>query len=673
MIVYRDLNDVPELDSSVLTIGSFDGIHTAHKKIITLLVAKAREYETKSVILTFSPHPRYILGENETDFKLLSTDEEKIKYLEETGIDILVIIKFTFEFSQLHPIEYIEKILYQKFHPKVVILGHDHRFGMNRGGNIDLLKQYENLFKYRVLKIKREDFEEITISSSKIRKFLSAGNLTTANLLLGRNYSFIAEVIHGDKLGTQLGFPTANLHLDKHKLIPAEGVYASVIHIGNKSYNGMTYIGKKYYSYLEPKDVLEVNIFNFNRNIYGEKIEVEIVDFIRHGIKFTSREQIINQLNKDKLDCAKSLSSIIKVPKENKNVAIVILNYNGVNYLKQFLESVIQNTTLPARIIVADNSSSDGSVDFLRKFFPEVEIYELSDNFGFSMGYNRVIKSIVDCEYIVFLNSDVETTKDWLNPIISAMDKDKSIAIAQPKILAYNDKKQFEYAGAAGGYIDKLSYPFCRGRIFETIENDLKQYNDDIEVFWASGAAMVVRKQVFDDLKGFDPDFFAHQEEIDLAWRAKRAGYKIMAFGEPKVYHVGGGTLSYINPMKTYLNFRNNLVMMLKNESWSKIIWKFPLRLILDGIAAFKFLFEGKPSGLVSILKAHLYVYAFIIKILAKRKYYNDKIMRYSISDENESGYYDGYIVYDYYINGKKKFSEIDKQKLAQPIEKGLL
>lgn len=663
MIVYRDLSEIPNIESSVITIGSFDGIHAAHKKIINLLQAKAREYETKSIVISFSPHPRFVLSQGDEDFKLLTTDLEKIKYLEKSDVDILVIVPFTFEFSQMDPLEYIENFLYKKFKPKVIIIGHDHRFGLYRKGDIFLLKNYEKTFGYKILQINREDYEDIVISSSKIRNHLLDGNIATANILLGRNYSFIAKVIHGNKLGTKLGYPTANLEIHKNKLIPAQGVYSCMVLVGSIWYKGMMYIGKKYYANDVPQDVIEVNIFDFNHDIYGETIEVELIDFIRPGIKFTGKDQIINQLGKDKINVLESLNTFKPADFKKKKIAIVILNYNGVVYLEEFLETVIFNSGNEARIIITDNASTDNSLDLIHDNFPEVEVYELSHNYGFSVGYNRVIKSLKDMEYIVFLNSDVEVTEGWLDPIIEVMEKDKTIAIAQPKILAFNEKQFFEYAGAAGGYLDTLAYPFCRGRLFDALEKDLAQYDDTREVFWASGAAMVMRRKIFTELKGFDPDFFAHQEEIDLAWRVKKCGYKVVAVGNSAVFHVGGGTLSYVNPKKTYLNFRNNLMMLLKNDKKRNILWKFPVRLLLDGIAALKFLFEGKPGFIKAILFAHLYIYWNVFKIFRKRRKYKKLINKMKIGQENRTGFYNGSIVFDYYLGAKSKFTELPEKK----------
>lgn len=661
MKVYRDIDNLPKFNSSVITLGSFDGIHSAHLKIINLLTAKAREYDTESVVISFSPHPRMVLSQNDKDFKLLTTDEEKIQGLEQLGIDHLVLVPFTVEFSRQDPREYVSKFICKNFNPKIILFGYDHRFGLNRAGDISLIKEYEKECGFKVIKIDREDYEDSAISSTKIRNLLLDGNIDTANILLGKNYSFSGKVIHGNKLGREIGFRTANLEINKNKLIPVDGVYSSLVYIDDVQYHGMMYIGIKHYGDNLKQKVVEINIFDFNQNIYGKQIKVEIVEYIRPGIKFESKEQIIEQLNKDKEDVINSLKNIPSPSVQVKSIAIVILNYNGINYLEEFLDTVLYSTDLPMRYIVADNASTDGSVDFLRKYYPEVEVYELETNYGFSGGYNRIIKSLVDLEYIIFLNSDIEVPEGWLEPIIAKMDLDKSIAIAQPKIISFDEKEYFEYAGAAGGYIDKLAYPFCRGRIFDTLEKDKGQYDDSKEVFWASGAAMVMRKDIFDTLGGFDGDFFAHQEEIDLAWRVKRAGYKVMAFGDSKVYHVGGGTLSYVNPMKTYLNFRNNMVMLLKNESLLNVLWKFPTRLILDGIAGAKFVVDRKFSSVYAIIKAHFYVYYHIFSIIKKRKKYNQLIKKHKIGKSRKSGIYNGLIIKEYYLSGKKTFKELMK------------
>ncbi|HHH55195.1 MAG TPA: bifunctional riboflavin kinase/FAD synthetase [Bacteroidetes bacterium] len=662
MNVYNDLKLLPQFKSSVITIGSFDGVHSAHKKIIKLLVAKAKEYNTKSIVITFDPHPRKLLSQNDKDFGLLTVKREKIELIEQLGVDILVFVPFTFEFSRIDPREYIEKFICENFNPKIIILGYDHKFGLNRKGDIQLIKQYEKKCDFKVIKIEKEEYEDIAISSSIIRNLLTSGDLDTANILLGRNYSFYGTVVHGNKLGRKIGFRTANLKLPKDKLIPADGVYAVIVNIEGTLYKGMMYIGKKFYGNNPGERVLEVNIFDFHKDIYGQEVTVQLVEYIRPGIKFTSKEQVISQLTEDKHNVQKVFNQYQAKKDIKKHIAIVILNYNGVDFLEEFLDSVLHFTNLPIRYIIADNASTDNSIQHIRKYFPEVEVYELENNYGFSVGYNRVIKSLDNLEYIIFLNSDVEVSDGWLEPIIDAMDKDKSIAIAQPKILSFAEKHFFEYAGAAGGFIDILGYPFCRGRIFDTVEEDKGQYNDRMEVFWASGAAMVMRKKVFDDFEGFDNDFFAHQEEIDLAWRIKRAGYKVMAFCDTHVYHVGGGTLSYVNPMKTYLNFRNNLVMIIKNDSFINLLWKVPVRLVLDGIAGVKFLLEGKGKSVLAIIKAHGYVYGRIGQIIKKRKHYNKLIEKYRIGPGRKKGIYRKPIILSYYLFGKKKFSDLKKK-----------
>ncbi|HEB62379.1 MAG TPA: bifunctional riboflavin kinase/FAD synthetase, partial [Bacteroidetes bacterium] len=414
MKVYNDINILPQFKSSVITIGSFDGVHTAHQKILKLLTAKAREYDTESVVITFEPHPRMVLSQNDDDFKLLSTREEKIELLESLGVDNFVIVPFTVEFSQINPREYIEKFICQNFNPKVVILGYDHRFGLNRGGDIDLIRQYEKQCGFKVIQIEKEEYEDMAISSSKIRNYLLQGDVETANILLGRYYSFTGIVVHGNKVGRKIGFRTANLKIAQEKLVPADGVYAVYVVIEENRFKGMMYIGKKYYGNNPGERVLEVNIFDFHKDIYGEKVKIEIVEFIRPGIKFKTKEQVISQLSEDKAEVLKVFKSIQPQKSLKKNIAIVILNYNGVDFLEEFLDTVLHFTHLPIRYIIADNASTDNSVEYLRKYFPEVEVYELESNYGFSLGYNRVIKSLKDLDYVVFLNSDVEVTEGWL-------------------------------------------------------------------------------------------------------------------------------------------------------------------------------------------------------------------------------------------------------------------
>ena len=302
-----------------------------------------------------------------------------------------------------------------------------------------------------------------------------------------------------------------------------------------------------------------------------------------------------------------------------KKVAVVILNWNGEKLLKQFLPSVVQTLPEYAEVIIADNASTDGSINFLNSKYPSIKTIQNNTNGGFAKGYNEALKYIHN-EYLVLLNSDIETPNNWIEPVIEFMEKNPSIGAAMPKILQYKNKTHFEYAGAAGGYIDQWGFPFCRGRIFNKLEEDKGQYNNSGPVFWASGACMFVRNNIFKDLKGFDEFFFAHMEEIDLCWRIQRAGYLIYAIGESHVYHLGGGTLNKLSPRKTFLNFRNNLLLLVKNHPKKNFIIKMTQKLILDGLAGIKFLFAGNIKHVLAIFKAHISFYANLSKYLKIRK-----------------------------------------------------
>jgi hypothetical protein len=300
-------------------------------------------------------------------------------------------------------------------------------------------------------------------------------------------------------------------------------------------------------------------------------------------------------------------------------IAVVVLNWNGKAWLEKFLPILINNSQ-EATVFVADNASDDDSVEFVTNNLPTVKIIINATNGGYAKGYNDALKQI-DAEYFVLINSDIEVTTGWLTPIITLMDSDKKIAACQPKILDYNNKEKFEYAGASGGFIDNLGYPFCRGRVFDSLEEDKGQYNDSIEVFWATGACLFARASYFWEVGGLDEGFFAHQEEIDLCWRLKNKGYKIMVEPKSVVYHVGGGTLDAGSPFKTYLNFRNNLKMLFKNLPLPSLFMVIPMRLLLDGVAAFTFL--NKPKGihhLFAIIKAHFTFYLAIPGLIAKRQ-----------------------------------------------------
>jgi len=336
-------------------------------------------------------------------------------------------------------------------------------------------------------------------------------------------------------------------------------------------------------------------------------------------------------------------------------VAVVILNWNGKDFLGKFLPSVLASSYENKRVVVADNASSDDSVSFLRQNFPSVEVIVNDENGGFAKGYNSALKKL-QSDYFVLLNSDVEVSAGWIEPVIRLMENDKNIAACQPKILAEKDRDHFEYAGACGGWIDKLGYPFTRGRVLDHIEADLGQYDDAAPCFWASGAAMFVRAEIFASLGGFDEYFFAHQEEIDLCWRMQLSGYKIFVQPASVVYHVGGGTLPKGNSKKTFLNFRNNLITIFKNEPAKKLWWLLPKRFFLDNLAAWKGLLGGDGGYFIAVIKARL---AFLKWIFTARK--RSPAIRHG--KNALQGVYRGSILWQYYIKKKKTFTEITTGK----------
>ena len=331
-------------------------------------------------------------------------------------------------------------------------------------------------------------------------------------------------------------------------------------------------------------------------------------------------------------------------------IAIVILNWNGQSFLEQFLPSVVKYSG-NARIIVADNNSTDNSIQFLKDNYSSVELIQLEQNFGFAGGYNNALKQ-VNSEYYVLLNSDVEVTESWLNPMVELLDNDNSIAACQPKIKDYNNKDYFEYAGASGGFIDKYGYPFCRGRIFESLEKDNNQHNSIKEIFWASGACLFIRSNEYHSIGGLDEFFFAHMEEIDLCWRLKNQGEKIMACPSSTVYHVGGGTLNKVKPQKTFLNFRNSLLTLHKNLPKNKRFIIIFTRILLDGIAGVKFIISGKPSHTLAIVRAHFSFYGAISQNKKKQK---------MVNNPNLTGQINKSIVKGYYLDNCKSFNDFVK------------
>ena len=331
------------------------------------------------------------------------------------------------------------------------------------------------------------------------------------------------------------------------------------------------------------------------------------------------------------------------------SVAIVILNWNGQKMLEEFLPFIFLSTYDNYKVVVADNASTDNSIRFIEDFYPQVEIVLNNINKGFAKGYNDVLASVT-ADYYVLLNNDVEVEQGWIEPVIELMQTDNNIAACQPKMLSYINRKLFEYAGACGGWIDAYGYPFSRGRVFDVCEVDNGQYDTVKQIFWATGACLFIRAQAFHSSGGFDEYFFAHQEEIDLCWRLQLAGYKIFVQPRSTVYHIGGGTLPMGDKKKVYLNFRNNLVMITKNLPFSHALWKIPFRIALNEIFAVKALFRGQGEIFVAVLKAHLH---YLQWLLFKKKRIPKK------KTASLQGIYRGLVIWQYFVNRKRTFSEI--------------
>lgn len=318
--------------------------------------------------------------------------------------------------------------------------------------------------------------------------------------------------------------------------------------------------------------------------------------------------------------------------------------------MERFVPFILPTLSEHDQLIIADNASTDDSIDWIRKHHPSIQIIQNNHNFGFAEGYNQSLSGI-EAEYFVLLNSDVEVTPGWLEPLVQAMDQDPSLGACQPKILWEQQRELFEYSGASGGFIDFLGYPFCRGRIFGSLETDHGQYNDPIEVFWASGACMMVRAKLFKEVGGFDGSFFAHMEEIDLCWRIRNSGYAIKCIPSSVVYHVGGATLPKNNPGKTFLNFRNNLTMLWKNLPRSRRIWIIGLRLVLDGIAGVRFMTEGHFKDCWAVVRAHFSFYGRIL---------SSKTKSTIIKQSKHTTIYRKSLVLQHFALGKKKFSDLN-------------
>lgn len=664
MRIFNNLNDLPKFHNAVVTIGSFDGVHSGHQKILQKINSLAKYNDGESIVITFHPHPRLILYPNDSSLQLITTIDEKVKLLERYGVDNVIVVPFTKEFSQQSADAYIQNFLVEKCHPKHIVIGYDHRFGLNRTGDINYLKQHGERFDYEVLEIQKQEIESIAVSSTKVRNSLITGEVNQARKLLGHYFTLTGLVVHGQHIGSTIGYPTANLEItQKHKLIPPDGIYAVYVLHKEHRYKGMLYIGNRPSLEDNNKQSIEVNIFDFHKDIYNDKLTIEFVSFVRSDRIFEGLEGLKEQLANDKIKSLEILKDKDREEERQKEMAIpkpsvaaVILNYNGIDFLKQFLHKVSLNSYPNFKVYLADNGSKDKSIEWVNKELPNVQIIDLQSNSGFAEGYNRALQQ-VNSDYYILLNSDVEVPENWVSSVIEKMEADPTIAAAQPKIKAYQNKDKFEYAGAAGGWIDKWGYPFSRGRIFSTIEKDTGQYDTDEEIFWASGAALFIRAELYHKIGGLDGDYFAHMEEIDMCWRLKRAGFKIMSITDSEVYHVGGGTLDYLSPNKTFLNFRNSYYTIVKNMPASKLLWLIPLRLVLDAVAGGLFLTQGKFSHIKAIVRAHWTFFPKIPYLLKRRKHFNDLIQQISISDKpNKTGILPKSIIWQYYGRGKKYF-----------------
>lgn len=664
MRVFNDLNDLPAFKNAVVTIGSFDGVHLGHQQILDRVKRLAQQSDGESIVITFHPHPRLVLYPEDNSLQLITSIDEKVSLIRHYGIDNVVVVPFTVEFSQQSADEYIQKFLVEKFNPRYIVIGYDHRFGLNRQGDVSYLKWHGEQSAYEVVEIGKHEVEDIAVSSTKIRTALEAGAVDRARRLMGHPFLLTGTVVHGNKIGKKLGFPTANLDLNnRHKLLPPAGIYAVYAHHQGQQYGGMLYIGDRPTLKAYQNKTIEVNLFDFDKDIYGDKLRLELVARTRDDQAFESLDALSAQLAEDRKEAQAVIHSLESEAEkkviESPRVAIVILNYNGREYLERFLPSVLEHTHGNFEVIIADNGSTDDSLAFLASTYPELRRIDLKTNYGFAEGYNQALRQ-VDAPYLLLLNSDVEVTPEWLEPLVELMERDSSVGAVQPKILAYHAKDQFEYAGAAGGWLDNLGYPFCRGRIFSVTETDKGQYDELQEVFWATGAAFLVRSALFKQLGGFDGDYFAHSEEIDLCWRIKRAGYRIMARPRSVVYHVGGGTLSYNTPRKAFLNFRNSLFTLVKNETAGRLAWILPARLLLDGVAGLLFLSQGKLQHIASIVRAHWSFFGQWRHVWQKRHTDQDRVAKVSISAEpNLNGRYKKSIVWAFYAKNRQYFKDL--------------
>ena len=670
MTTHYDLDRLPRFRRAVLTIGSFDGVHRGHQQLLARISRLAERRGGESVVITFDPHPRAVLRPEDDSLRLLSTTAEKARYCAAAGIDHLVVVPFTLAFSEQTPAEYLENFLVHHFRPDRIVIGYDHHFGKGRAGNLEYLRARAAEFHYEVVEIEAQEVADITVSSSEIRRALQRGAVAEAATLLGRPYELSGRVVEGQRIGRTIGYPTANIQPDDpRKAIPQNGIYAVRAAYDGRTLEGMLYIGDRPSLHDGRGITVELHLFDFNEELYGETLTVYFVAHLRGDLVLDGLPALSAQLAEDETAArAALLQPADSAPADYQpDTAVVILNYNGRNYLERYLPRVLEHRPAWARIVVADNASTDDSVAWMRATHPDVEVIVLTENHGFAGGYNKALER-VDAELYVLLNSDVRVTAGWIDAIVPLF-RDEKVGAVQPKILAENDPERFEYAGAAGGYLDYLGYPFCRGRVFTHTERDEGQYDGRAEIFWATGAALFCRADLFHRIGGFEPEYFAHAEEIDLCWRMKRAGYKILAEPAATVYHVGGGTLNYDTPRKAYLNFRNTLVTSFKNEPLRRLIWWLPVRLILDGVAGLLFLSQGKLAHIRAILNAHGHFYRHAPQWWRRRRQRREEIAAARIGpDRTQAGRLADSVILHYYLLGHKRFSKVYRRQVKVTV-----
>lgn len=660
MRVFTDLEQLPAFSGTVITIGSFDGVHAGHRLILERVCNLARAHQAKSVVITFSPHPRTVLRPEEP-FQLLTDNDEKSKLMADIGIDYLVRVPFSLAFAQQSAHAYLEDFLWKKFQPHTVVIGYDHRFGANREGDLTMLEQYAAERGFTVLEIPARTVDDLAVSSTKIRQALLKGEVTKANKLLGHSFTLSGTVVHGDQLGRTIGFPTANLRLaEPQKMVPPDGIYAARVQLANgEHYDAMLYIGHRPTLHAEMEQRIEANLLNFSGDLYGQFLTIQVFDFIRGDRQLEGLAALQVQIEADKAVIVQRLSNQNQTHTNliTRDICIVVLNYNTRAHLATYLPSV-KAFSKGARIVVADNGSPDDSVTWLRTYHPDVEVLVLPENYGFAEGYNVALRQ-VDAKVYVILNSDVEVTEGWLEAPLRLLLNDSTVGVVQPKVRAWYNKGHFEHAGAAGGWIDVLGYPFCRGRLFAHTEEDRGQYDTPQQCFWAAGAAFFVRAELYHQMGGFDGDYFAHNEEIDFCWRVKRAGYSVWCLPDSVVYHLGGGTLGYDSSRKIFLNFRNSLYSLVKNEPLSKLLWLVLTRLLLDGVAAIMFGTKGRFDAILAILRAHGSFYQHFGALWAKRAMVAERVARHRIGPMNRVGMHRRSVVFQYYVRRIKQFSRL--------------